>query len=273
MKPTTQTINPPMADHHNDRTRLAVQTVRRSFRTGTPANPLPPNLLLTEKEAYQTQYRFLSELQPPETIAGHKIALTTQAARQHLGVHEPCYGHILAPRVYPNNAQIPISSLTAPHIEAEIAFLLAQDLRGPGITPADVLQATQGILPALELVDLKIPGNGIQAADVITHNALHAALILGSRLTPLNSLDLQYEGVTVEHNAQLHATGTAAEVMGHPINPIVWLANKLAEFDDYLRAGETIISGSMVTPAPVQPGDHLQATCTRLGAVAARFTP
>lgn len=275
MKPTTQNLTPPTPDHHDETLRIGIQSVRRSFRTGAPAAPLQRNLsnLLTEKDAYHIQYRFLRELQPPETIAGHKVALTTQAARQHLGVHEPCYGHLLSPRIYPNNAEVPIGNLASPHIEAETAFILSQDLRGPGLTPIDVMQATQGILPALELVDLKVDGNGIQAADVIIHNALHAGLILGSRLIPLNSLDLQYEGITVEHNGQLHATGAGFEVMGHPINPIVWLANKLAEFDDYLRAGETIISGSMVTPAAVQPGDYLKATATRMGSVAARFIP
>ena len=272
MKPTTQNLNPQMAQPNGARTRIGVEAVRRSFRTGVPAAPLEYNLL-TEKDAYQVQYRFLRELQPPETITGHKVALTTKAARQHLGVHEPCYGHILSARVYPNDAEVPIGDLAAPHIEAETAFVLRHDLRGPGITPMDVMRATLGILPALELVDLKVQGDGIQATDVIIHNALHGGLIAGSRLIPLESLDLQYEGVTVEHNGQLHGSGTGFEVMGHPVNPIVWLANKLAEFDDCLRAGETIISGSMVTPVAIKPGDYVKAVCTRMGSVAARFVP
>ena len=271
MRPTTAELqfngNPP-AFRHND--LPALQSVERSFRTGVAASPLAAQGF-SEGDAYNTQYHFLYQLQPTESVAGHKVALTTKAARDHLGVHEPCYGHILSPCVYANDVEVPIGNLAAPHVEAEIAFVLGHDLRGPGATPVDVMRATQGILPALELVDLKVQGDGIQATDVIIHNALHGGIVAGSRLCGLENLDLQYEGVTVEYNGQLHGSGTGSEVMGNPINPIVWLANKLAEFGDYLRAGETIISGSMVTPVEVKPGDYVKATYTRMGSVGARF--
>ncbi len=248
----------------------AGQLVKLAFRTGASAAPLADNHI-SESLAYRVQYDFLRLLDPPETVSGHKVALTTKAARDHLGVHEPCYGHILSPCVYANDTEVPIGNLAAPHVEAEVAFVLGNDLRGPGVTSVDVMRATRGILPALELVDLKVQGDGIQATDVIIHNALHGGIVAGSRLFSLDSLDLQYEGVTVEYNGQLHGSGTGAEVMGNPINPIVWLANKLAEFGDYLRAGETIISGSMVTPVEIKPGDYVKATYTRMGSVGARF--
>ncbi len=249
-----------------------VQIVKRSFRTGVEAIPMSTHVMV-ENRAYNAQYRFLYELTPSETVSGHKVALTTKASRDHLGVHEPCYGHILSSCVYENNADVPIGNLTAPHIEAEVAFVLGEDLRGPGVTPVDVMQATLGVIPSLELVDLKVKGEGISATDVIIHNALHGGLVVGSRLHSLNGLDLQYEGVTVEFNGELHGSGTGFEVMGNPINPVVWLANKLAEFGDYLRAGETIISGSMVTPAELKPGDSVIATYSHMGSVGARFVP
>ncbi len=248
----------------------AREWVRDSFRTGRAARPLG-DMTLAESDAYYVQYRFLHELKPAETVSGHKVALTTKASRDHLGVHEPCYGHILSTCVYENNADVPIGSLTSSHIEAEVAFVLGEDLRGPGVTPVDVMRATVGVVPSLELVDLKVQGEGISATDVIIHNALHGGLVVGSRLCPLDGLDLQYEGVTVELNGELHGSGTGFEVMGNPINPVVWLANKLAEFGDYLRAGETIISGSMVTPAELKPGDSVTATYSRMGSVGARF--
>ena len=248
----------------------ALQSVQRSFRTGVAAVPLRA-AGLKERDAYNAQYHFLSGLQPQESVSGHKVALTTKASREHLGVHEPCYGHILSSCVYENNAEVPIGNLASPHIEAEVAFVLGEDLCGPGVTPVDVMRATLGVVPSLELVDLKVQGEGISATDVIIHNALHGGLVVGSRLCSLDELDLQYEGVTVELNGELHGSGTGFEVMGNPINPVVWLANKLAEFGDYLRAGETIISGSMVTPAELNPGDSVTATYSRLGRVGARF--
>ena len=247
----------------------ALQSVQRSFRTGVAASPV--GIVLKEGDAYNTQYHFLQQMQPVEAISGHKVALTTKASRDHLGVHEPCYGHILSTCVYENNAEVPIGNLTAPHIEAEVAFVLGADIVGPGVTSVDVMSATLGVLPSLELVDLKVQGEGISATDVIIHNALHGGLVVGSRMCSLDELDLEYEGVTVEFNGVLHGSGTGFEVMGNPVNPVVWLANKLAEFGDHLRAGETIISGSMVTPAELKPGDSVKVTYSRIGSVGARF--
>ena len=248
-----------------------LRRVLQSFRTGTPASPfLSPEL--TEADAYAIQYRLVERLKESgEIIRGHKVALTTNAARVHLGVDEPCFGHILDTRIYANGSAVPLSELADPHCEAEIAFFLKDDLRGPGATPVQVMAATQAVLPAIELVDLKVQGEGIGATDVIAHQALHGGVIIGSRMIDLAANDLQYEGATVEYNGLLVGSGTGFEVMGNPINPIVWLANKMAEFDDYLRVGEIVISGSVVTPIRVSPGDNINITFTRLGSVNASF--
>ena len=117
----------------------------RSFRTGMAASPLAD--AISEERAYNTQYHFLQQLDPAEAVVGHKVALTTKASRDHLGVHEPCYGHILSTCVWENDGEVPIGNLASPHIEAEIAFVLGEDLRGPGVTPVDVMRATWGCCP------------------------------------------------------------------------------------------------------------------------------
>ena len=252
-------------------TDVLLETVQRHFRTGVAARPFA-DPAITEADAYGAQYRLVQRLRDDgEVIVGHKVALTTKAAREHLGVNEPCFGHVLDRCVYASDSEVPIGNLADPHIEAETAFVLAEDLRGPGVTPVQVMKATLGVMPALELVDLKVQGEGIQIVDVIAHNALHGGVVTGTRLTPPGAFELQYEGVTVEFNGELHGSGTGFEVMGNPINPIVWLANKLAEYDDYLKAGETIISGSMVTPVRLKPGDFVKVTYSRLGTIGARF--
>ena len=245
--------------------------VERSFRTGVGSSPFA-DPAFTQADAYRVQYRLIDRLRSNgEVVVGHKVALTTKASREHLGVDEPCFGHILDRCVYANDSQVPIGDLADPHIEAETAFVLAEDIKGPGVTPVQVMQATHAVVPALELVDLKIEGDGITAVDVVAHNALHGGVVVGSRMVPLEQVDLQYDGVTVEFNGSLHGSGTGFEVMGNPINPIVWLANKLAEFDDYLKAGETIISGAMVIPVRLKPGDFVKVTYSRLGTVGASF--
>ena len=248
-----------------------LERVIQCFRTGTTTTPFAASEL-NDTDAYAVQYELIERLKlQGEVVRGHKVALTTQAARAHLGVDEPCYGHILSARVYPTGAEIPLSEFADPHCEAEIAFMLGEDLKGPGVTTAQVMAAIRGVLPAIELVDLKVQGDGIRAADVIAHQALHGGVVIGSRLIDPSTVDLQYEGVTVEYNGRLEGSGTGSEVMGNPMNPIVWLANKMAELDDYLKAGEIIISGSVVTPVRVQPGSHINMTFTRLGTVGATF--
>lgn len=248
-----------------------LQRVVQCFRTGAVASPFAAPAL-TDNDAYAVQYQLIERLKGQgEVVRGHKVALTTQAARAHLGVDEPCFGHILDARVYANGAQVPLAELADPHCEAEVAFVLGEELKGPGVTPVQVMAATRAVLPAIELVDIKVQGDGIRAADVIAHQALHGGVIIGSRLIDLTIVDLQYEGVTVEYDGQLAGSGTGAEVMGNPINPVAWLANKMAEFDDHLKAGEIIISGSIVTPVRVRPGGHISITFTRLGNVGATF--
>ena len=248
-----------------------LQRVIRSFRTGIVASPFL-NSELTELDAYAIQYKLVEHLKESgEIVRGHKVALTTKAAREHLGVDEPCFGHILDTRVYPNGFAVPLEGLSDPHCEAEIAFILKDDIKGPGVTPVQVMSAMYAVLPAIELVDLKVQGEGITSVDVIAHQALHGGVIIGSQMVDLATLDLQYEGATVEHNGVLVGSGTGSEVMGNPINPIVWLANKMAELDDYLRAGEIVISGSVVTPVRMSSGDHINITFTRIGRVSACF--
>ena len=248
-----------------------LRSVLRSFRTGIAASPFLDSEL-TEQDAYAIQYKLLERLKESgEIVRGHKVALTTKASREHLGVDEPCFGHILDTRIYPNGSDIPLMELADPHCEAEIAFILKEDIRGPGVTPVQVMSAINAVLPAIELVDLKVHGEGITSTDVIAHQALHGGVIIGSKMADLAVVDLQYEGATVEHNGLLVGSGTGSEVMGNPINPIVWLANKMAELGDYLRAGEIIISGSVVTPIRVSPGDNINIMFTRIGGVNARF--
>jgi 2-keto-4-pentenoate hydratase len=152
-------------------TQEILHRVIQSFRTGTAASPFAASEL-TDADAYAVQYELIERLRSQgEVVRGHKVALTTQAARVHLGVDEPCYGHILDTGVYANGAEVPLAELVDPHCEAEIAFMLGEDLKGPGVTPAQVMAAVRAVLPAIELVDIKVKGDGIRAADVIAHQA------------------------------------------------------------------------------------------------------
>ena len=198
------------------------RTWNASSDVSAPESPVhpSPSPRFTQEDAYRVQYRLIDRLKDGgEVVVGHKVALTTEASRAHLGVDEPCYGHILDRGVYANDSEVPIGNLANPHIEAETAFVMGEDLKGPGVTPVQVMKAAHAVVPALELVDLKVTGDGIDAIDVIAHNAFHGGVVVGSRMVRLEELDLQYEGVTVEFNGSLHGSGTGFEVMGTPSIP------------------------------------------------------
>jgi 2-keto-4-pentenoate hydratase len=156
-------------------------------------------------------------------------------------------------------------------VEAEIAFVLGRDLVGPGVTPAQALVAVEGALPALELVDVRYTGKPL-ASDVIADGVFANAIVLGTPLTPIAGLDLALEGLVYELNGVRTATNTAAEVLGNPVNSLVWLANHLGARGLGLQAGDLVMTGSISLLLRPKAGDVVRATYTRLGSVSVRFT-
>jgi 2-keto-4-pentenoate hydratase len=165
----------------------------------------------------------------------------------------------------------PMSRLILPRIEPEIAFLLKSDLKGPGINAAQVLDATEGVLPAFEVIDSRFKDWKITVKDSIADNASAATMILGGKLTSIKDLDLRLIGLVLEKNGEVVSTGAGAAVLGNPAESVAWLANKLAEFDISLKKGEFVMSGSLVKAVPVEAGASFRATFDRLGSVSVRF--
>jgi 2-keto-4-pentenoate hydratase len=170
-----------------------------------------------------------------------------------------------------NGQPIAASQMLQPRCEAEIAFVLKRDLTGPGVTVADVLTATEAVLPALEIIDSRIANWKIKLQDTVADNASSAYIVLGNAMTPVHGLDLRLIGMVYEKNGGILATGAGAAVLGHPATAVAWLANKLHEFDVPLKAGEVILSGALAAAAPVAAGDYFRAELDRLGSVSVRF--
>ena len=218
---------------------------------------------LTTLEAYNIQLAQV-ELRAADgqTVIGKKIGMTSLAVQAALGIGEPDYGHIFDAHLAGTDAPLEMSGLITPQVEAELAFVLSRDLKGPGVTAASVMAATEGIIPALEIVDSRYEGGmaGISLNDSIADNASLGRIILGSRLTPVKKLDLRTIGLVLEKNGQAAAFGVSAAVMGSPAASVAWLANKLAAFGLGLMAGEIILSGSFTTFLPAAGGDCFSAS-------------
>ncbi len=227
---------------------------------------------LSLKEAYQIQLHQVDKrIEDGETIVGKKIGLTSDAMQEMLGVDEPDYGHLFDTMVIPEEEAIKLNTLIQPKCEAELAFVLADDLKGPGVTVADVLGATKGVIPAFEIIDSRIKDWRLKIQDTIADNASSGLLVLGSRLNSIEGINLKHTGLVVRKNGKIIDTAAGAAVLGDPAQAVAWLANKLSEYDIYLKAGEVILSGSFTGAFPVVSGDAAIATFDSLGSVSVVF--
>jgi 2-keto-4-pentenoate hydratase len=224
------------------------------------------------EEAYKIQLVNMErELKEGRKIVGKKIGLTSRGMQKMLGISEPDYGFLFDDMVEDGDSPIRLSGLIQPKVEAEIAFILGDDLAGPGITVSRVLQATDGVMPAFEIVDSRIANWKIKLPDTVADNASSAMLVLGSVMTPAYGLDLRTVGMVFERNGKILNTGAGAEVLGHPAAAVAWLANKLAEYGQSLAAGEIILSGALTGASEIAPNDAFCASFSGLGAVKALF--
>ena len=224
------------------------------------------------EDAYAIQLKTFDTLvKGGAIIVGKKIGLTSKAMQDQMNIREPDYGMITDRMVEREGAPIPMSSLILPKIEPEIAFLLKEDLTGPGVNVANVIEATEGVMPAFEIIDSRYKDWKITVKDSISDNASAGIMILGGKLTPIKDLDLRYVGLVLEKNGLLVSTGAGAAVLGNPAQSVAWLANKLTEYGISLKKGEFVMSGSLVQAVSVEAGSSLRATFDRLGSVSVRF--
>ncbi|MEH7226568.1 fumarylacetoacetate hydrolase family protein [Bacillus sp. JJ1566] len=227
---------------------------------------------LTVKDAYYIQLENIKKkVAEGQKIVGKKIGLTSLAMQNLLGVDEPDYGHLLDQMVVENGGKISIEKVLQPKVEAEIAFILKKDLRGPNVTALDVLQATEYIVPALEIVDSRVKDWKIKLVDTVADNASSGFYVLGGKPTKVEDVDLELIGMTLSKNGELANTGVGAAALGNPANCVAWLANKLSEFDIPLRAGEVILSGALSAAIEAQEGDSFTARFAHIGQVSVRF--
>jgi 2-oxopent-4-enoate hydratase len=246
----------------------------RAHRAREPIEPLTdrhPDLVI--EDAYAVQGEVIKRrIAGGARIIGRKVGLTSRPMQEMLGVNEPDYGVLLDEMFVEDGDEIDLAGLLQPRVEAELAFVMARDLAGPGATTATALAAIGGVLPAIEVVDSRIAGWRIRLVDTVADNASSGLLVVGGRSRPVIDLDLRLVGVVVSRNGELADTGAGAAALGNPARCVAWLANKLATFGDTLRAGDVVLPGAVHKMIAVQPGDVFRAEFAGLGAVTARFS-
>jgi len=236
---------------------------------------------LTEREsdisiedAYHISLRMVNRrVEAGESIIGKKIGVTSKAVQTMLNVHQPDFGYLTDRMVYGNGDEMPVSErLIQPRAEGEIAFLLKRDLFGPGVSNADVLRATEAVIPCFEIVDSRIRDWKIKIQDTVADNASCGLFVLGDSAVDPRRVDLATAGMVVEKNGEIISTGAGAAALGSPVNCVAWLANTLGRFGIPLKAGEVILSGSLVPLEPIKAGDSMRVDIGGIGSASVRFT-
>ena len=227
---------------------------------------------MTYEDAYDIQWtaRRAKEARGHK-IVGMKMGLTSQAKMKQMGVPNPCYGYLADYFAYGDGAQIKIDELIHPKVEAEIAFVLKDDLSGPGCHIGDVLAATDFVMPAVEVIDSRYKDFKFDLKSVIADNSSSSRYVTGGRMRDIKDLDLKTLGVVMEINGEIVQLGAGAAVLGHPATSIAMLANMMSERGEILKAGTYILSGAITAAVGVKKGDNVTVKFQDLGTLSMKF--
>jgi 2-oxo-hept-3-ene-1,7-dioate hydratase len=252
-----------------------VQAEQTRVQTGL-LSILHPQMTMDDAYAVQAAYIAARHAQGRKTI-GWKIGLTSKAMQSALNIATPDSGVLLDDMDFEDGATIPAGRFIQPRVEAELAVMLKAPLQGPHITVTDVLNATDYILPALEILDTRIlrvdpaSGKSRSIVDTISDNAANAGIVTGGRALRPDALDLRWAGAIVMRNAEVEETGLGAGVLNQPARGVAWLANRLANYGQGITAGQIVLSGSFIRPIEARSGDTILADFGPLGTVGCYF--
>jgi 2-keto-4-pentenoate hydratase len=217
---------------------------RTSGQTCTPVRDLLGDHDI--ESAYRAQGQTIQALvRGGRRVVGAKIGLTAPAVQRQFGVHQPDFGMILDDTVLGHGETIAIDKLMQPRAEGEIAFVLGRDLDRPNVSVADVLRATDFILPAIEIVDSRISNWDLTITDTVADNASSGCVVLGATPISIRERDLAGVGMTLCHNGEPVSFGAGHACLGSPVVAVAWLARTLAELGQSLPAGSLVLSGAL----------------------------
>lgn len=198
-------------------------------------------------------------------IVGRKAGLTAKAVQVQLGVDQPDFGALFDDMAIPDGGRLDPARTLQPKAEAEIAFVLGQDLPDPDTTATMVAEAVATVHAALEIVDSRIADWKITFADTVADNGSSAFFVLGQSGKNLDGLDLFTCGMVMEINGAIVSLGAGAAALGHPLNAAAWLAQTLARRGEPLKAGDILLAGALGPMVALNPGDHVRAIIGGLG--------
>jgi 2-keto-4-pentenoate hydratase len=252
------------------RRRLLARRLRIAYK-GQPIDSLRA-AIPDQERAYavqETNTRFW--LAEGRRMVGRKIGLTSPAVQAQLGVDEPDFGILFADMQVGNESTVSLGSLIQPRVEAEVAFVLKDDLAGDITGTGDILAAIDYAAPAIEIVDSRIRGWRINICDTIADNASSGLFLLGDHHFSPAEVDLASVTACLYLDGILTSEGSGADCLGNPLSAVLWLARKLKSVGRPLEAGDIVLSGALGKMASVESPGEFQARFDGLGTVSVRF--
>lgn len=247
----------------------------KADQTAVPCAPLTeryPDLDINDAYAIQ-KHNIDRKIGAGARVVGRKIGLTSKPMQKLLGVNEPDYGVLLDDMFVEDGDVVDLDRMVQPRVEAELAFVMGEDLAGPGISAARAMQAIAGVMPAIEIVDSRVADWKIKLVDTVSDNASSGLLVVGGRPRRVDEdFDLRTLGVVVYKNGEMIDSGAGAAALGNPARCVAWLANKYGLQGEGLRAGDIVLPGAVHAMQAVQRGDVFRAEFAHLGMVTVPFS-
>lgn len=273
--PASRTATPKKAEHREELASFGMELLNAT-ESLTPVPPLRNRMEgMTAQDAYEIQdLQLQHHLAAGRVLAGRKVGLTSPAMQQQLGVDSPDFGFFFDDMVHYDGAMIPASGFIQPKVEPEFGFVLKSRLQGPGVTLEQAAAAIGAVYPAIEIIDSRITDWNITLVDTIADNASCGAVAVGTAplaidlADPVGLLDIECSLVI---EGTVTGSGTGADVMGHPVAPLAWLANILGEQGVALEAGQLILPGSFTKAIPVVANSSATADFGPLGSLTIHF--
>ena len=229
-------------------------------------------------DAYAIQKAiYTAKTEEGRKVVGWKIGLTSKAMQSALNIDIPDSGILFDDMVFAHGSTVPVGRFIQPRIEAEIAFVMKSPIGGADVTREQVLAATDHVVPAIEILDTRIvrvdaeTGKTRTVFDTISDNAANAGIVLGTQKHAVDAFDLRWVGAIISRDNEVEETGLGAGVLNDPIESVVWLARRMAQYDQCIEAGHVILSGSFIRPVECPAGSQIRSDFGTFGIVDISF--
>lgn len=230
-------------------------------------------------DAYAVQNAiYRAKLAQGRSVVGWKIGLTSKAMQYALNIDIPDSGILFDDMVFKNGEMVPKGRFIQPRVEAEIAFMMKSPIGGADVTRNDVLAATDYVAPSIEILDTRIvrvdaeTGKTRTVFDTISDNAANAGVVLWAERHAVDVFDLRWVGAITSRNGEVEETGLGAGVLNDPVESVVWLARRMAQYGQTIEPGQIILSGSFIRPVECPSGTKIHADFGPFGSVDIAFS-